>query len=901
MLNHPSIGPTASPISTKVTPPTAQARTVLKLLGVALLYALLTQVSINYFSLNGRISLIWVPGGFALAAILLVGKRYAWSVLVGEVMGILFRGGALSVAVPIGMGNALAALLGVWLLQRSGVFDSRLRMLGDYLRLLGVAGVAGSLLSALVGVTTLWLHGFFPATAYATNLMNWWMGDVLGVALITPLLLIWRKPPVGWLEPARLLEIVMLMILVFAVGQVVFAGWFQVALGPYARGYWLFLVVAISTLRTGRHCVVLMVLMVAVQGLSAVLQGTGFFATGTPQMRLVNYWLYMLSLSGFGMVGATYFSELRLLQVKLAERERAYYRQFSDSNAVMLMLRRDGSVLDANKAALVFYGYANRAQMLALRIHDISCRTEQEISATLGELSHDVGRFFESRHRRADGTVRDVSVSSSPVIHDEQAALHEIITDITDRKRAEAEIESLAFYDPLTHLPNRRLLLDRLRQALAAATRSQAQGALLFIDLDNFKTLNDTHGHEKGDLLLQQTAQRLSACIRVDDTVARLGGDEFVVMLKDLSPHNAEAAAQVEAVGAKVLAALKLPYPLGGVEHQGSGSVGIALFGGLPSEPDMPVSTGESTVDELFKRADMALYQAKNMGRNTVCFFDPTMQAAVAARHALEVDLRLGLQQEQLVLHYQAQVNLQGELTGAEVLVRWQHPVRGMVSPAQFIPLAEESGLIVPLGHWVLKTACLQLAAWATEPPTARLTLSVNVSARQFRQSEFVQEVLDVVARTGAPAARLKLELTESMLVDDVDDIIAKMIALKTQGVGFSLDDFGTGYSSLSYLKRLPLDQLKIDQTFVRDALTDPNDAVITKTIVALGQSLGLNVIAEGVETQAQRDFLAAQGCYAYQGYFFGRPGPVEGLLALMTQSAAAVEATATAAPALPS
>ena len=901
MLNHPSIGPTASPISTKVTPPTAQARTVLKLLGVALLYALLTQVSINYFSLNGRISLIWVPGGFALAAILLVGKRYAWSVLVGEVMGILFRGGALSVAVPIGMGNALAALLGVWLLQRSGAFDSRLRMLGDYLRLLGVAGVAGSLLSALVGVTTLWLHGFFPATAYATNLMNWWMGDVLGVALITPLLLIWRKPPVGWLEPARLLEIVMLMILVFAVGQVVFAGWFQVALGPYARGYWLFLVVAISTLRTGRHCVVLMVLMVAVQGLSAVLQGTGFFATGTPQMRLVNYWLYMLSLSGFGMVGATYFSELRLLQVKLAERERAYYRQFSDSNAVMLMLRRDGSVLDANKAALVFYGYANRAQMLALRIHDISCRTEQEISATLGELSHDVGRFFESRHRRADGTVRDVSVSSSPVIHDEQAALHEIITDITDRKRAEAEIESLAFYDPLTHLPNRRLLLDRLRQALAAATRSQAQGALLFIDLDNFKTLNDTHGHEKGDLLLQQTAQRLSACIRVDDTVARLGGDEFVVMLKDLSPHNAEAAAQVEAVGAKVLAALKLPYPLGGVEHQGSGSVGIALFGGLPSEPDMPVSTGESTVDELFKRADMALYQAKNMGRNTVCFFDPTMQAAVAARHALEVDLRLGLQQEQLVLHYQAQVNLQGELTGAEVLVRWQHPVRGMVSPAQFIPLAEESGLIVPLGHWVLKTACLQLAAWATEPPTARLTLSVNVSARQFRQSEFVQEVLDVVARTGAPAARLKLELTESMLVDDVDDIIAKMIALKTQGVGFSLDDFGTGYSSLSYLKRLPLDQLKIDQTFVRDALTDPNDAVITKTIVALGQSLGLNVIAEGVETQAQRDFLAAQGCYAYQGYFFGRPGPVEGLLALMTQSAAAVEATATAAPALPS
>ena len=909
MLNHPSIGSTASPISTQVTPPPTRARAhaVLKLLGVALLYALLTQVSVTYFSLNGRISLVWLPGGFALAAILLVGKRYAWSVLVGEVMGILFRGGALSVAVPIGMGNALAALLGVWLLQRSGVFDSRLRMLRDYLRLLGVAGMVGSLLSALVGVTTLWLHGFFPATAYATNLMNWWMGDVLGVALITPLLLIWRKPPVGWLEPARLLEIVMLMTLVFVVGQMVFAGWFEAALEPYARGYWLFLVVAISTLRTGRHCVVLMVLMVAVQGLFAVLQGTGFFATGEPQTRLINFWLYMLSLSGFGMVVATYFSELKVVQAALAQREQSAYRQFDDSTAVMLVLRRDGSLVDANKAAVRYYGYPSRAHMQTLSIQHISCRSEQDVTDTLAGIAFEQGGHFESRHCMADGTERDVTVANSPLMQGNEPVMHEIITDITDRKRAEAEIENLAFYDPLTRLPNRRLLLDRLRQALAAASRSQAQGALLFIDLDNFKALNDTHGHEKGDVLLQQTAQRLKACIRVDDTVARLGGDEFVVMLKDLSANNAEAAAQVEAVGTKVLAALKLPYPLGGVEHQGSGSVGIALFGGVPGLPpgagamDAPTSAGESTVDELFKRADMALYQAKNMGRNTLCFFDPTMQAAVAARHALEVDLRLGLQQEQLVLHYQAQVNLQGELTGAEVLVRWQHPVRGMVSPAQFIPLAEESGLIVPLGHWVLKTACLQLAAWATEPPTARLTLSVNVSARQFRQSEFVQEVLDVVARTGAPAARLKLELTESMLVDDVDDIIAKMTALKTQGVGFSLDDFGTGYSSLSYLKRLPLDQLKIDQTFVRDALTDPNDAVITKTIVALGQSLGLNVIAEGVETQAQRDFLAAQGCYAYQGYFFGRPGPVEGLLTLMTQSAAAVEATATAAPALPS
>ena len=887
------------------------ARTLIRLLGVAVVYGLLAHVSVTYFTLNSRVSVVWLPGGFALAVVLLYGRRFAWSVLLGEVVGILFRDSPLSVAVPIGAGNALAALFSLGLLTRIGSFDKRVQKLRDYVLVVAVAGTLGSLLSALVGTSTLWLHAMVPGADFANCVMTWWVSDVLGIALVTPLLLVWHQPPVGWTARGRLLEIALVSILVFLVGQVLFAGWFASVLAPYTRGYLLFLAVAIATPRGGRHCMVLLLVMIALQAVPAVMTGTGFFAEEDPQIRLVNFWLYLLSLSGFGMAGATYFSELRIVQTKLAEREQSYYRQFLDSNAVMLMLGRDGRILDANKAALAFYGYESREEMLALRIFDISCRSEQQIKDTLSELSHDVGRLFESRHRRADGTVRDVSVSSSPVVHNEQAALHEIITDITDRKRAEAEIESLAFFDPLTRLPNRRLLLDRLRQAVAASSRSHQQGALLFIDLDHFKALNDNHGHEKGDQLLQQTAQRLSDCVRVGDTVARLGGDEFVVMLKDLSPNDAEAAAQVEAVGAKVLAALKQPYMLGNVEHQGSGSVGIALFGGhrvvtrsrpAPLEADAGNGQGsdnavetvsersESSVDELFKRADMALYQAKSMGRNTVCFFDPSMQAAVAARHALEVDLRVGLQQDQLVLLYQAQVNVYGQLTGAEVLVRWQHPVRGMVSPAQFIPLAEESGLIVPLGHWVLKTACKQLALWAQEAHTADLTLSVNVSARQFHQPEFVQEVQAVLQATGAPARRLKLELTESMLVDDVDDIIAKMMTLKASGVGFSLDDFGTGYSSLSYLKRLPLDQLKIDQTFVRDALTDTNDAVIAKTIVALGKSLGLNVIAEGVETQAQRDFLAQHGCYAYQGYFFGRPGPVAGLATLIANTQSAVQ-----------
>jgi diguanylate cyclase (GGDEF)-like protein len=387
---------------------------------------------------------------------------------------------------------------------------------------------------------------------------------------------------------------------------------------------------------------------------------------------------------------------------------------------------------------------------------------------------------------------------------------------------------------------------------------------LLFIDLDNFKTLNDTLGHDKGDLLLQQVARRLTACVREGDTVARLGGDEFMVILEDLSKRAHEAAAQTETIGEKILYALNLPYDLSGHEFHSTPSIGVALF-----------TNHQNSIDELMKRADLAMYQAKAAGRNTLRFFDPEMQAVVNARAGLEKDLRNGLQQNQLRLYYQAQVDSKGTLTGAEALVRWQHPERGLVSPAEFIPLAEETGLILPLGHWVLETACHQLASWAAAENTSRLTIAVNVSARQLHQADFVAQVMAVLKATGASPHALKLELTESLLLDDIEEIILKMAELKAMGVGFSLDDFGTGYSSLSYLKRLPLDQLKIDQSFVRDLLTDPNDAAIARTVIALTQSFGLSVIAEGVETAEQRDFLASQGCHAYQGYFFGRPLPL--------------------------
>lgn len=438
--------------------------------------------------------------------------------------------------------------------------------------------------------------------------------------------------------------------------------------------------------------------------------------------------------------------------------------------------------------------------------------------------------------------------------------------DITERKRHEEQIHQLAFFDPLTRLPNRRLMLDRLEHALIGSARRHQEGALLLIDLDHFKDLNDTHGHEAGDELLMKVAARLRLCIRQGDTAARLGGDEFVVVLEDID-GVVEGLVQANAIPGKIRDELNRPFHLmrgGGGEaitYHCSASIGITLFG-----------SQDISASELLRRADTAMYQAKAAGRNALCFFDPAMQAAATERAALHADLHRALRDSQFELHYQVQVDETRRPIGAEALLRWRHPARGLIFPGSFIGLAEETGLIVPIGTWVLRTACLQLAAWAARPETAHLRLAVNVSARQFRQAGFTDQLRELIVLTGAPASRLELELTESTLIEDAEAVVERMEELRALGIRFSLDDFGTGYSSLAYLKRLPLSQLKVDQSFVRDVMSDANDATIVETILGLGGSLGLSVIAEGVESEDQFAFLAARGCREHQGYLFGRP-----------------------------
>jgi diguanylate cyclase (GGDEF)-like protein/PAS domain S-box-containing protein len=449
-----------------------------------------------------------------------------------------------------------------------------------------------------------------------------------------------------------------------------------------------------------------------------------------------------------------------------------------------------------------------------------------------------------------------------------------VARDITDRKKAEDEIEHLAFYDVLTKLPNRQLLMKRLEHALVKSANTRKIGSLMFIDLDNFKILNDTLGHSKGDLLLQQVAARLSKCIRKSDTVARLGGDEFVVMLEDLGDSPKEAVETSRTIGEAVLAALSEPYDLLDYQHYGTCSIGVTSF-----------SRDRQNIGDLLKQADLAMYQAKAAGRNSVCFFDPQMQAAANASAVMSSELRQALRNQEFVLHYQPQVGLDG-MFGVEALVRWLHPERGLIYPGEFIAQAEESGLILPLGQWVMETACAQLASWAGRPETHKLRIAVNVSVRQFRHPQFVDSVMRVINESAISADRLKLELTESLLAHDMDVTIAKMGLLKAAGVTLSIDDFGIGYSALSYLKHLPLDQLKIDRSFVKDILRDPNDAAIARTIIGLARSLGLGVVAEGVETIAQRELLSQFGCDCYQGHLFCKALAIDDLEIFMSKLA---------------
>ncbi len=586
-------------------------------------------------------------------------------------------------------------------------------------------------------------------------------------------------------------------------------------------------------------------------------------------------------------------SEMRLVIKDITERKtveeslrasEAQYRSLAEWTPESIIIHGEGKMLFVNPAAIKMLGATCASDLVGKPILDLIHPDFRKIvSQRLDKNAKPGGKspMQEQKLFKRDGSVIDVEVQGMRVNFNGKPAVHAAMRDITERKHSEELVRQLAYYDPLTGLVNRLLFNNQVTQATLASKRTGHHGALLLLDLDNFKSINDTYGHGAGDLLLIEVARRLKSCVREVDAVGRLGGDEFVVLLKDLAQDEVTAKAQAVVLAEKIRGLLGAPYVLTlaadadrapqVIEHHCTASLGVALF----------LGTGVSRED-CIKRADIAMYRAKNSGRNTVCFFNSLMQVEQTNNVIFEEDMRKAVFDKQFRLYYQAQVKSKSEVTGVEALLRWQHPTRGWVSPAELIATAEKTGLILPLGLWVLETACTQLAVWANQAATANLTMAVNVTARQFQQGDFVEQVIAVLERTGANPLLLKLELTESVLVTDVESVIVKMNLLKAKGISFSLDDFGTGYSSLSDLKRLPLSQLKIAQELVRDILIDPNDMGIARMVIALADSMGLTAIAEGVETEAQRDFLEMLGCTRYQGFLFCSPVPIEAFEAFM-------------------
>jgi diguanylate cyclase (GGDEF)-like protein/PAS domain S-box-containing protein len=515
---------------------------------------------------------------------------------------------------------------------------------------------------------------------------------------------------------------------------------------------------------------------------------------------------------------------------------------------------------------------------------DISGLDEQEIIASGKMYSQDEWVVYPDGSKVLHETIK----KTFDGLDGTRYGLMSVSRDITERKNQEEQIQRLAFYDSLTQLPNRRMLRDRLQLVVTASSRDERYNALFFIDLDHFKTLNDTQGHNMGDQLLIAVATRIQDSVRDEDIVARLGGDEFVALISNLGEDETTAGQVAEKVAEKIRLSICQSYKLSIKENVDGNnemtfhctpSIGISLFKSNLTSPD-----------DILKQADVAMYQAKAAGRNAIRFFDPAMQVALEENTAMLAELRHAIDNDELELYYQIQIDETQGIQGAEVLLRWFHPKRGMVSPLDFIPLAEESGLIIPIGRWVLETACHQLKVWENIPNRENWQISVNVSASQFQQENFVEIVQEVILSNNINPRGLKLELTESMVLENVDIIIEKKHQLIQLGIDFSMDEFGTGYSSLSCLKRLPLKQLKIDQSFVRDITTDPDDAAIVQTIINLSSSLKYDVIAEGVETQEQRQFLFKNGCSQYQGYLFSRPVPIiefEALVSSMSVSVA--------------
>lgn len=834
----------------------------------AVAYVVLGRLCLELGTIGGTASPFWLPAGLVMALSLQLGYRVLPGIFLGEfILSFFFMPGPLPKDLLISIGNVLEGAAVVFISPRLMSNKNPFQSVRNFFAFFAASAI-GSSINALLGVTSLWLYGMIPLSLFGSVMLNWSIGDIGGALIIAPLIFSMVKPDWSEWRGLRAIEFALLLLVSSGLTYIIFSDVFNLPTAPLA--FLLLPVLLWPAFRLGlASCAMTnsVVMAIAIWGTA---RGYGPFIAGSSIQSLV-----LIQLFTSVVIVTSLLALIANLSIKANSRELQIAATAFETLDGIMITDANANIIRVNRAFEKITGYSaqevvgKNPRILNSGKHDRAFYTQMwlQLSSTgawSGEIwdKHKIGNLYPKQT-----TITAVKNSEGKTTQ-----YVAIFADITERKKSELDLYHLAFSDPLTGLPNRRLLTDQLRAALLKSSHDGQYGAILFIDLDKFKIINDTMGSIYGDMVLTEVAFRIKQCLGELDTLARFNADEFLILIENIGVNEVDATQHIALIAENIRLALEAPYLLGKYLHHSSSSIGVCLF------------CGDGTMaEELIKRADIAMYEAKNSGRNRVCFFDPQLQQTVEAIAALENDLRQAIEKKQLQLFYQIQVNQDKQPVGAEALVRWNHPQRGIVSPLQFIPIAEDSTLILDIGQWILDAGCLQIAAWNQYETTKNLTLALNISASQFQQVDFVAQVKFAIDKHHIEPSRLKLELTESVALGDIDVVVEKMYALRHDvGVQLSLDDFGTGYSSLSYLKRLPLDQVKIDQSFVRHMTSDTGDAVMVKTIIDLAHNFSLDVIAEGVETDDHLDCLQKYGCKSFQGYLFSKPLPLESFEVLL-------------------
>ncbi|MGD0959185.1 MAG: EAL domain-containing protein [Methylomonas sp.] len=826
-------------------------------IGVALVYALSARLVSILFTPNGHNPVLWIPGGLALAALLFWGRNLWPGILAGGILAGLIGHMPIAVSFSVAAGNTLETLCAAWLLQMLATGDYiDLNNVADFL-IIALTAAISACISALIGPLALYHIDSASSGNLGVNMLHWWQADAMGILVATPLALIWRKWPPGWFShPKRALETLCFLAISMLVTLIVFLDWRHEVFGLIARGYWIFLLLLWAAFRFGRHGVLLLLMMVAVSGSLGMERHTGEFGNDYELIGLQNFWCYQLVITLVGMSLA-----LSLKTRHQAEDElRLAALVYQNSSEAMMITDEKNRIISINPAFTVCTGYTPEDVLgQNPRILNSGRQSQQFYEAMWNALNCE-GRWEGEIYNRRKNKEIFIEWVVINTVFNHNGSVHRrvaLFSDISEKKKTEELIWSQANYDPLTQLPNRRLFADRLQQEIIKAERDQQALGLLFIDLDRFKEVNDSLGHNLGDALLIQVAQRLSACVRKSDTVARLGGDEFTVILTELNDCN-----DVEKVAQNILLAVEQPFSLGDSLAYVSASIGITLY---PADG--------VHCDDLLRFADQAMYSAKNKGRNRFCYFTPEMQSFLDKHVQIVHDLRDAITEQQFDVLYQPIVNLaSGDLVKAEALIRWNHPQHGLIMPSDFIPVAEETGMINDLGDWIFKQATAQVRQWR-QMFQADFQISINKSPVQFHTLANMHHAwTDYLHEMKLPGNCIVLEITEGLLLDANNLVAQQLKYFRDCGMQIAIDDFGTGYSALAYLEKFHIDYLKIDRSFTRNLTTQSSDLALCEAIIVMAHKLGIKVIAEGVETLGQHDLLRQAGCDYAQGYFFAPP-----------------------------